>query len=78
MQIDEPFGIGRSQELARLDGSWLAILLVLPSHGGRKRASRDPAEHRRKRREELVGMNPSRHAERVRDVFRSSASGAWG
>ena len=23
-------------------------------------------------------MNPPRHAERVRDVFRSSGSGAWG
>ena len=50
---------------------------VIHSRGGRKRASRDPAEHRRERRVELVGMNPLRHAEHVRDVFRSSACGAW-
>ena len=61
----------------------LGLLLALPakppasepSRGGRKRASRNPADHRRERRVELVGVNPSRHAEHVRGVFRSSACG---
>ena len=82
--VDEPLGVGRSQELAHLDGSRLVVLLALPakscackpSRGGRKRASRDPAEHRRERRVKLVVMNPPRHAEHVNDVFRSSACGA--
>ena len=74
----------RSQELSDLDGSRHAILLALPakprackpSRGvGRKRASRDPAEHRPQCRVELAGMNPSRHTEHVRDVFRPSACG---
>ena len=50
--IEEPLGVGRSQELTHLYGSRLAIPLALPakpracepSRGGRKRASRDPAE----------------------------------
>ena len=50
--IDEPLGVGRSQELTHLDGSRLATLLALPakpracepSRGRRKRAGRDPAE----------------------------------
>ena len=29
--IDEPLGVGRPQELAHLDRSWLAILLALPA-----------------------------------------------
>ena len=49
-----------------------------PSCGRRKRASRDLAEQGRQRRMELVGVNPPRHAEHVRDVFRSSASGGLG
>ena len=81
--IEEPFGTGRPQELAHLDGSRLATLLSLPakpraskpSRGGRKRASRSQAEHCRERRVELVGMNPSKHAEHVRDELRTSASG---
>ena len=35
------------------------------------------AEHRRQCRVELVGIDPPRHAEHVRDVLRSSARGAW-
>ena len=82
--IDEPFGIGLPQELAHLDGSRLATLLPLPA---KPRASKPPrgreesvpadiqAEHRRERRVELVGVNPSRHAEHTRDVFRPRACG---
>ena len=82
--IDEPFGIGLPQDLAHPDRSRLAILLALPAEPrgsgptrGRKRASRNPAEHRRERRVELVGVDPSKHAEHVRDVFRPRAGGAW-
>ena len=66
MLIDKPFGTGRPQELTHLDGSRLAFLLLAlpakpracePSRGGRKRASRDPAEHRRQRCVELVGVD---------------------
>ena len=80
---DEPFGTGRPQELSHFDGPRLAVHFALPaeprarepSRGGRRRASRSLAEQRRERRVELVGMNPSRHAEHVRDVLRTSASG---
>ena len=51
--IHESFGMGPPQELTRLDGPRLAILLALPAEpraskpscGRRKRASRNPAEH---------------------------------
>ena len=49
----------------------------MPGGGRVKRASRDPAEQSRQRRVQLVGMDRMRHTEHVRDVFRSSASGAW-
>ena len=83
--IDESCGVGRPLELTHLDGRRLATLLALPakpracepSRGGRKRASRDPAEHRRERRVKLVGVDPSRHAGHVRNVLRSSVGGAW-
>ena len=50
---------------------------VRVSHRAAGGSVRDPAEQGRQRRMELVGLNPPRHAEHVRDVFRSSASGAW-
>ena len=40
---------------------------------GEKRVGRDPAEYGRQRRVELVGVNPPRHAEHVRDVLMCSA-----
>ena len=79
--IDELVGVGGPQELTHLDGSRLALPAeprsCEPPCGRRKRASRDPTEQGRQRRMELVGVNPPRHAEHVRDVFPSSASEAW-
>ena len=45
MLIDKPLGVGRPQELARLDGSRLAIFLALPPEP----RAREPAGSREKR-----------------------------
>ena len=84
MLIHKPFGVGRAQVLLHLDGPRLAILLALPTEpraheptGGRRKCTcRDPAEKPRQRRMYLVGVNPARYAQHVRDVLRASAGGA--
>ena len=82
MLIHEPSSVGRTQELSHLGGPRLAILLALPAeprareprNGRGKRGCGDPAEEGRQRHVHLVGVNPTRYAQHVRDVLRASAA----
>ena len=72
MLIDEPLGVGLSQELAHLDGSRLTVLAASKSRvrvSHRAAGGSVPTE--------IHQNTAERHAEHVRDVFRSSACGAW-
>ena len=78
--------MGRAQELllSHLHGPQNAILLALPAEprareppgGRRKRVCKDPAEQGRQSRLYLVGVNPTKYTQHVRNVLRASASAA--
>ena len=86
MLVHKPPGVGRAQELSHLDGPRLAIFLALPAEprarepacGRGEPACRDPADQGGQRRMKLVGVDPTRYAQHVRDVHRAGAGGAPG
>ena len=86
MQVHEPLGVSRAQDLSHLDVTRLAIFLALPAEprarkppsGRGERACGDLAEQGGQRRVKLVGVSPTRYVEHVRDVLRAGAGGAVG
>ena len=74
-------GVGRAQELPRLDESRFAVLLALPAQprvrepagSWRERAGRDPEEEGGQSSMDFVGVHATRHVQQDCDVLSATA-----